>query len=262
MLPQPRVESATEQLTGSVSVKLRTKTAKVLESATPAKVKKPAHKPSPVSIHRPIQSKPVPQFVPISSAELEDRETKLSSHLIKHNLRVRKIDIDGDCMFRATADSLYNDLGDANHVSLRRDTCNWLEKNKESISGFFVFVKGESIEKHISKMRELHTWGGNVELYALSAILQREFRVHSFSYIKRGHHSILHESVTEPSGPPILLSHHKGNHYNSLVRVNGKQSVTEVGYPRYPKSAVPTQSWKHHGFNCPDDKNGNPIKDL
>ena len=65
-------------------------------------------------------------------------------------------------------------------------------------------------------MRNVGTYGTHCEIIAVSAILERAIHILSYDY----EHPlvILHDSVSSVSGGPLLISRHRGNHYNSLYR--------------------------------------------
>ena len=128
------------------------------------------------------------------------------------------------------------------HKDLRHKACQWLEVNKDYCNAFFL--DDEDIDKHIREMRKVPTHATNHEIFALSAILNRAIYIHSYDCIDHPL-VILHDSVEHQSGPPLLFSFHRDNHYNLLYPSSGSSNDIEglnSSTPAIKTNLLPPQS--------------------
>ena len=132
----------------------------------------------------------------------------------RKQIGIKTITSDGACLFRSVADQVYGDGGDLSHANLRVKVCGWLEREKKNLENFVCHAENEGIDAHICEMRKPDTYGTNLEVVALSAILLREIHIHAYDY--EYPLVMLHESVHHVSGPPLMISRRRDNHYNSL----------------------------------------------
>ncbi|KAL3324895.1 hypothetical protein AABB24_038813 [Solanum stoloniferum] len=117
-----------------------------------------------------------------SSYDDVERERQFEMDLRRaKGLEVKKMLEDGNCLFRAVADQVY---GDSEAYDLVRQMC-------------------------IDYM----VYGNNVEIQALSEMYNRPIHIYSYSTEPI---NTFHGSYNTDS-PPVRLSFHHGNHYNSLV---------------------------------------------
>ncbi|GAB2285564.1 OVARIAN TUMOR DOMAIN-containing deubiquitinating enzyme 6 [Dionaea muscipula] len=122
-------------------------------------------------------------------------------------LEVRRMLEDGNCLFRAVADQVY---GDSEAYDLARQMCiDYMERERDHFSQFIT----EGFMSYCKRKRRDKVYGNNVEIQALSEMYNRP--IHIFSYGTEPI-NIFHGSYSTDS-PPIRLSFHHGNHYNSLV---------------------------------------------
>ena len=63
-------------------------------------------------------------------------------------------------------------------------------------------------------MRAEHAHATNLEVVAVSAVVMRRILVFSFTYPNGL--ELSHESVLHTTAPPLTISRHNDNHYNSL----------------------------------------------
>ena len=96
----------------------------------------------------------------LSAKELLRREridlAKFKIRLAKKDLRIKEVNGDGNCFFRAVADQLYG--FEFYHMRLRRDVCDHLRANKEE---YKYFIDNDiSIDKYIRLMSRDGAWGG------------------------------------------------------------------------------------------------------
>ncbi|MBA0739892.1 hypothetical protein Gogos_013119, partial [Gossypium gossypioides] len=165
-------------------------------------------------------------------------------------LEVKRMLEDGNCLFRAVADQVY---GDSEAYDLIRQMCiDYMERERDHFSQFITegftsywlwLILGSvdnggldifelfspyprllALYLMNSKMLEssnllddaffsAKVYGNNVEIQALSEMYNRPIHIYSYSIEPI---NIFHGSYNTDT-PPIRLSYHHGNHYNSLV---------------------------------------------
>ncbi|KAH6755336.1 OTU-like cysteine protease family protein [Perilla frutescens var. hirtella] len=122
-------------------------------------------------------------------------------------LEVRKMLEDGNCLFRAVADQVY---GDSELYDLARQMCiDYMERDRDHFSQFIT----EGFTSYCKRKRRDKVYGNNVEIQALSEMYNRPIHIYSYSTEPI---NIFHGNYSTDT-PPIRLSYHHGNHYNSLV---------------------------------------------
>ncbi|XP_043703148.1 OVARIAN TUMOR DOMAIN-containing deubiquitinating enzyme 6-like isoform X2 [Telopea speciosissima] len=122
-------------------------------------------------------------------------------------LEVRRMVEDGNCLFRAVADQVY---GDTETYHLIRQMCiDYMERERDHFSQFIT----EGFTSYCKRKRRDKVHGNNVEIQALSEMYNRPIHIYSYSTEPI---NIFHGSYNTDS-PPIHLSYHLSNHYNSLV---------------------------------------------
>ena len=89
-------------------------------------------------------------------------------------LKVKEMDGDGNCLFRAVADQLEGD--DSLHSKYRRRTVEYILKNKEMYKSFIE--DDETIEEYCQDMAKDGVWGDQIELNALASIYRFNAVVH------------------------------------------------------------------------------------
>eukprot|EP00897_Mesotaenium_endlicherianum_P010946 jgi/Mesen1/9880/ME000070S09165 len=120
--------------------------------------------------------------------ELDDeREAQFEASMwqAKH-LQLRRMAGDGNCLFRAVADQVYGDP--EMHPDARHMCIDYMEKERDHFSQFVT----ESFTAYCKRKRRDKVFGNNLEIQAMAEIY-------------------------ETGLPPICLSYHRRNHYNSLV---------------------------------------------
>nr|GEW19905.1 OTU domain-containing protein 5-B-like isoform X1 [Tanacetum cinerariifolium] len=131
--------------------------------------------------------------------EIDIRRTK--------GYEVKRMMEDGNCLFRAVADQVY---GDSEAYDLARQMCiDYMERERDHFSQFIT----EGFTSYCKRKRRDKVYGNNVEIQALSEMYNRP--IHIYSYTTEPI-NIFHGSYNTDT-PPIRLSYHHGNHYNSLV---------------------------------------------
>ncbi|XP_071710873.1 OVARIAN TUMOR DOMAIN-containing deubiquitinating enzyme 6 isoform X2 [Rutidosis leptorrhynchoides] len=131
--------------------------------------------------------------------EIDIRRTK--------GYEVKRMMEDGNCLFRAVADQVY---GDSEAYDLARQMCiDYMERERDHFSQFIT----EGFTSYCKRKRRDKVYGNNVEIQALSEMYNRPIHIYSYSTEPI---NIFHGSYNTDT-PPIRLSYHHGNHYNSLV---------------------------------------------
>jgi len=134
-------------------------------------------------------------------------ETSFSRSLLEAGFFVRRMDSDGNCMFRSIADQLVGD--NQKHDQYRQEIINYIESHKDHFS--FFIEDSENFEEYVQRMRQDGEWGDQPELCAAAQCLNVNIFVHqvdSPTYVIRS------ESAT--GARDIHLSYHGGCHYNSV----------------------------------------------
>ncbi|KAF5744890.1 OTU-like cysteine protease family protein [Tripterygium wilfordii] len=122
-------------------------------------------------------------------------------------LEVKRMLEDGNCLFRAVADQVY---GDSELYDLTRQMCiDYMERERDHFSQFIT----EGFTLYCRRKRRDKVYGNNVEIQALSEMYNRPIHIYAYSTEPI---NIFHGSYNTDT-PPIRLSYHHGNHYNSLV---------------------------------------------
>ncbi|CAE6015640.1 unnamed protein product [Arabidopsis arenosa] len=150
----------------------------------------------------------MPCYVPSHPGSGLEREHQFEAEIRdSKGFEIRRMLEDGNCLFRAVADQVY---GDSEAYDLARQMCmDYMEQERDHFSQFIT----EGFTSYLKRKRRDKVYGNNVEIQALAEMYNRPIHIYSYS--------------TEPINmfqgnystdiPPIRLSYHHGNHYNSLV---------------------------------------------
>ncbi|KAG1369715.1 OTU domain-containing protein 5-B [Cocos nucifera] len=131
--------------------------------------------------------------------DLEIRRTK--------GFEVKKMLEDGNCLFRAVADQVY---GDPEAYDMARQMCiDYMEKERDHFSQFIT----EGFTSYCKRKRRDKVYGNNVEIQAFAEMYNRPIHIYSYSTEPIN----IFQGSYNTDVPPIQLSYHHGNHYNSLV---------------------------------------------
>jgi len=128
------------------------------------------------------------------------------------NLRVVKMEPDGNCLFRAIADQLCGDPEEHNHY--RDMCCNHMIENADEFSLFYADEDFETtcdcFGAYVERMRSPGNWGSQLELMAICQTFGVNVIVHQVG-------SPSYEMEFSPADARCLqLSYHDGEHYNSV----------------------------------------------
>ncbi|KAL0534341.1 hypothetical protein IC582_028631 [Cucumis melo] len=138
----------------------------------------------------------------------QERERQFEAEIRRvKGFEVKRMLEDGNCLFRAVADQVY---GDSEAYDLIRQMCiDYMERERDHFSQFIT----EGFTSYCKRKRRDKVYGNNAEIQALCEMYNRP--IHIFSYGTEPI-NIFHGNYATDL-PPIRLSYHHGNHYNSLV---------------------------------------------
>jgi len=112
------------------------------------------------------------------------------------------------------------------HGAVRKLCMDYMEKERDHFSQFVT----EDFESYMARKREDKCFGNHVEMQAISEVYCRPIEVyHGRSLTPL---NIFHGSYNTDY-PPIRLSYHQGNHYNSIVDPNNPSVGVGLGLPAY-----------------------------
>ncbi|XWS52822.1 hypothetical protein CRYUN_Cryun11dG0105200 [Craigia yunnanensis] len=145
---------------------------------------------------------------PVCSYDDVERERQFEIDIRRaKGLEVKRMLEDGNCLFLAVADQVY---GDSEAYDLIRQMCvDYMERERDHFSQFIT----EGFTSYCKRKRRDKVYGNNVEIQAMSEMYNRPIHIYSYSTEPI---NIFHGSY-DTDTPPIRLSYHHGNHYNSLV---------------------------------------------
>lgn len=154
-------------------------------------------------------------------------QEQLDSILRKRQLKIRDIDADGDCLYRAVEHqlSIANDSEQKfSCQELRDKTSHYMLDNQDDFMPFLINDQGglmnlEDYKKYCNRISKTKEWGGHLELTAISQFTKKPIHI----YQAESDVPITIEPSTDSDKSPIVLSFHKhlyhlGEHYNSLVK--------------------------------------------
>ncbi|XP_037069238.1 deubiquitinase OTUD6B-like [Pollicipes pollicipes] len=162
----------------------------------------------------------------IAEQELLNREgpRHLETAAIRHRLRARgraiqPVPSDGDCLYAAVLHQLGGSCGDASISTLRRRAADELRSNEDEYRPFLTdpatgdMYSDEGYERYCQLVAETPAWGGQTEVAALSAALNRCIEVVQ----AEGPPVVL--GAGRPA-EPLLITYHRhmyglGEHYNT-----------------------------------------------
>lgn len=175
-------------------------------------------RPSPVHSLPPPPPPPVPKVASDPSSSLDDgweREyVKLDTSLRERGLRIEKVDADGSCLFSSFAFHLPGSTSE----SLRNEAVDFMLSHADD---FAPFIDSEAypngFDDYCLRMRRAGTWGGQLEIQALS--LSKMINVYVFQTGDKS--TIKMINFDEKSTQCITVSYHDGEHYNAVGRTEG-----------------------------------------
>ncbi|XP_059060403.1 deubiquitinase OTUD6B [Achroia grisella] len=145
----------------------------------------------------------------------------ITAKLKKRNLKIFPIPSDGDCLYKAVAHQLTIKKQCSISVDeLRRKVSTYISNNKDDFLPFMSnpetceMLTNEELNEYCDKILNTKTWGGQLEIRALSSSLKCPISVIQAT----GPDSI--EQGTEFGDDPLIIAYHRhmyslGEHYNS-----------------------------------------------
>ncbi|KAL9970664.1 hypothetical protein ACROYT_G023074 [Oculina patagonica] len=147
---------------------------------------------------------------------LEDDQdfASFSNQLEILGLKIKDIQGDGNCLFRALGDQIEGDH--TSHGRHRRETVQYMKDHR---SDFEPFMEDNvSFDKHLQELSKLSTYGGNDSIVAFARnhgvnivihqLNEPRWVIYGGNYSKNGQVRELH------------ISYHNGEHYSSVRRIN------------------------------------------
>lgn len=142
----------------------------------------------------------------------DDIDEKFKKHLESLGYFIREVGGDGNCLFRSVSEQIE---GNENNYQEYREKCiNYIKGNKETYAPYIE--DDEPIDDYIERMSKNGEWGGNLEIHALSMVLEANFYI----YIHENPMYIV-KNFEKPK-KNVLLTYHEGKHYNSLRKLEEK----------------------------------------
>ena len=142
----------------------------------------------------------------------DEIDEKFKQHLESLGYFIREVRGDGNCLFRAVSEQMEGN--ENNFVEYREKCINYIKENKDTFAPFIE--DDEPIDKYIERMSKNSEWGGNLEIYALSMVLEANF------YIYIHEHPMYIVKNFEKPKKNVMLTYHDGKHYNSLRKLEEK----------------------------------------
>lgn len=138
-------------------------------------------------------------------------EKRFHTELASKGLFIKEVGGDGNCLFRAVSDQIYND---EKYFRVIRKMCmDYIEIEQD----FFRNYVGGNFHAYLSRKRQDGVWGDDVEIQAISEIYNKPVEIYAYS--SEPMRTFHEKSII--SNHPIRLSYHGKSHYNSIVRING-----------------------------------------
>lgn len=163
----------------------------------------------------------------IAEAEVENltgsrhlENLKLKEKLAERHLQIKEISSDGHCMYRAVEDQLMVRGCALGLKELRAQTAQYMRSHADDFLPFLTdpntgdMYTAEEFEKYCNDVADTAAWGGQLELKALSQVLQLPIEVIQAESLS----IIIGEEYDRPPITLIYMRHAYGlgEHYNSV----------------------------------------------
>lgn len=163
----------------------------------------------------------------IAEAEVENltgsrhlENLKLKDKLAERHLQIKEISSDGHCMYRAVEDQLLVRGGALGLKELRARTAQYMRSHADDFLPFLTdpntgdMYNADEFEKYCNDVADTAAWGGQLELKALSQVLQLPIEVIQAESLS----IIIGEEYDRPPITLIYMRHAYGlgEHYNSV----------------------------------------------
>ena len=114
---------------------------------------------------------------------------------------------DGNCLFRAVADQVEGD--ERYHPEYRRLTVEYMKKNPSQFKPFLD--EDEPFDEYVEFVAQNKTWGGNLEIQAMSMRFKLNFIIH-----QKDAPNIEMKNFPSKDAKTVHISFHMNEHYNSV----------------------------------------------
>ncbi|CAH1780086.1 unnamed protein product, partial [Owenia fusiformis] len=146
---------------------------------------------------------------------------KIKEILGRRGLTVFSVPSDGNCLYTALVDQLSRQGIEADMSDMRKKTAAYIRANKDDIMPFLCDhntgepYDDEAFEKYCSDTENTPAWGGQLEIKALSNVLD-----HPIEIVQADSPPLVIGEDTKNT--PLILSYHRhiyslGEHYNSVI---------------------------------------------
>jgi hypothetical protein len=181
------------------------------------------------------------------------REFQKLDHFLKtRDLKIHTVDADGSCLFSSFAIHIPGATGE----SVREEAVRFMLEHPHDFAPFIdTEAYPEGFVDYCARMRLRTTWGGQLEIQALSQV----FKVNVYVFQTGGKSTI--KMVNFDNGSKcVTLSYHEGEHYNAVVMLDSTETITAIwleaklsnsetpGYLDSSKPARPSQSRRKPGI--------------
>ncbi|KAK6324297.1 hypothetical protein J4Q44_G00066360 [Coregonus suidteri] len=148
---------------------------------------------------------------------------KLSQKLVERQLQIREISSDGHCMYRAVEDQLGQHGLGLTLKELRAQTAQHMRSHTDDFLPFLTntntgdMYTADEFEKYCSDVADTAAWGGQLELRALTQVLQLPIEV-----LQADSPAIMIGEEFDKSPITLIYMRHAyglGEHYNSVERL-------------------------------------------
>ncbi|XP_020623841.1 OTU domain-containing protein 6B-like isoform X2 [Orbicella faveolata] len=158
----------------------------------------------------------------IAEAELENVHSarnveaeKLKEILASKCLSIKEISPDGNCLYNAVADQLSRRNQQTEMQTLRKLAADYILNHQDDFLPFLTDAKTDQFVQYCEEIASTTTWGGHLEIQALSQALKMPIEVY------QAHAPVLRIGEEYESQPISLSYHHHayglGEHYNSVI---------------------------------------------
>ena len=120
-----------------------------------------------------LKGKEPKQEIPNAKKEVKQAARMFNEYLQGQGFIIRKIRMDGNCLFRSISHQLTN--SDKNYATYRELVVNHLRSNENMYKDFVDIDSHGSFTSYVDRMAKNRVWGGHIELMALSEILSVKF---------------------------------------------------------------------------------------
>ena len=139
---------------------------------------------------------------------------RLKQQVGRFGLDIKEISGDGNCLFRAISDQISGN--EDMHEDLRVMAVEHMRRHPEDFTPFIE--DDEEFDKYLARMSNLSTWGGNLELQALSLALEVNIKIHRLN-------EPVWEILNFCSNKTIHLSYHQQTYLNFYKLLKVKISL-------------------------------------